>query len=240
MASIAAPSPVATSAYPEWDFEALDAAVERPLPPGTPRVVLLTTGAMNPIHRGHVAMLESAAKQIDATPGRGTVVGGFLSPSHDDYLAGKFGPRKFLPATTRLACAAAALRGHPLVRLGAWEAQREGRWPDFPVVCRALSEALTKRYPAEANVRLFYVCGEDHYRKCGLTRGISASVGVCVVAREGRSADMSGADPSLVIPVSGDASTADYSSTKARAALATLDAMLPPGVLEALIAARSK
>eukprot|EP00672_Neobodo_designis_P027052 CAMPEP_0174831966 /NCGR_PEP_ID=MMETSP1114-20130205/3410_1 /TAXON_ID=312471 /ORGANISM="Neobodo designis, Strain CCAP 1951/1" /LENGTH=243 /DNA_ID=CAMNT_0016065815 /DNA_START=39 /DNA_END=770 /DNA_ORIENTATION=+ len=230
-------SPV--TSYPAWDFAALDKAVEKPVPAGAPRVVLLTTGAMNPVHRGHVAMLEAAARQIDAA-GRGVVVGAFLSPSHDLYLTGKFGPGKFLPATTRLACASAALAGHPLVRLGAWEAQQQGRWPDFPVVCRALSEELERRYPAEANIRLFYVCGEDHYRKCGLTRGISARIGVCVVGRDGREASMAGADPQLVIPVAADAPTAEFSSTKVRAAIATLDKMLPPGVLEVLLAAKAR
>ena len=241
----------AVSSYSAWDFAALDAAVRQPLPPGrTQRIVLLTTGAMNPIHRGHVAMLESAAAQINndegadqqQRQGAAVVVGAFLSPSHDQYLDGKFGRKSHLSAAARLHCAAVALRDHPLVRLGAWECQREERWPDFPVVCRALQEALVARYDVQAlNLRLYYVCGEDHYEKCGLSRGISSSIGVCVVARDGRSANMAGADADLVIPVrpgGGEVDVSAFSSTKVRAALGTLDRMLPPGVLEAILASR--
>ena len=53
------------------------------------RCVLLTTGALNPIHRGHVAMFDRARDALEAEYGL-DVVGGFLSPSHDTYLSGKF------------------------------------------------------------------------------------------------------------------------------------------------------
>jgi nicotinamide mononucleotide adenylyltransferase len=46
--------------------------------------VLLTTGALNPVHRGHVAMFDKARVSLEAAFGL-EVVGGFLSPSHDLY-----------------------------------------------------------------------------------------------------------------------------------------------------------
>ena len=187
------------ASLPPWDLSVVDAEMVAPLPPGGPseRIVLLTTGAMNPVHRGHVAMLHSTARDIQAA-GRGRVVGAFLSPSHDLYLTQKFGPGKFIPAAKRIACAAAALRRDPLVRVGAWECQQQGQWPDFPVVCQALEAALERRYPA-LPVRVFYVCGEDHYQKCGLRKGVTPTVGVCVVARDGKAANCSGAPEDSVI-----------------------------------------
>jgi hypothetical protein len=52
-----------------------------------PRVVLLSTGALNPVHLGHInAMVRAKAhlKQIGYD-----VVGGFMSPTHDDYVRPK-------------------------------------------------------------------------------------------------------------------------------------------------------
>src|SRR3989344_6145664 len=52
-----------------------------------PLVVLVSTGAFAPIHAGHVKMMEIAKKEIE---NRGKIVlGGYISPSHDGYLAEK-------------------------------------------------------------------------------------------------------------------------------------------------------
>lgn len=50
-------------------------------------VVLLSTGAFNPLHEGHIHMLEIAKQELIS---RGlNVVGGFLSVCHDDYVQNK-------------------------------------------------------------------------------------------------------------------------------------------------------
>ena len=52
-----------------------------------PTAVLLMTGALNPVHNGHLASLEFARQACEA---QGVVVlGGFLSPSHDSYVGPK-------------------------------------------------------------------------------------------------------------------------------------------------------
>ena len=43
--------------------------------------MLLTTGAMNPVHIGHIKMMELAKQTVEADGW--TVVQGILSPSHD-------------------------------------------------------------------------------------------------------------------------------------------------------------
>ena len=54
-----------------------------PLPDnGERKCVLLTTGAMNPIHLGHVEMLVHARNTLEERHGF-RVLAGFLSPSHD-------------------------------------------------------------------------------------------------------------------------------------------------------------
>merc|ERR1711959_745835 len=49
--------------------------------------VVLTTGGMNPLHRGHVQLLHQAAQRLNVA-GYG-VVGMWISPSHDGYLLPK-------------------------------------------------------------------------------------------------------------------------------------------------------
>lgn len=51
------------------------------------RVVLLSTGSYNPVHRMHEAMLSCAKSHLESL--RHVVVGGFMSPSHDDHIRKK-------------------------------------------------------------------------------------------------------------------------------------------------------
>ena len=59
--------------------------------------VLLATGAMSPIHRGHVAMMVHAKAALEREGW--AVLGGFVSPSHDLYVGPK-ARRKRTPFVT--------------------------------------------------------------------------------------------------------------------------------------------
>ena len=50
-------------------------------------VVLLTTGGFDPIHEGHIYMMNFAKKTLEKNGY--DVVGGFLSPSHESYISTK-------------------------------------------------------------------------------------------------------------------------------------------------------
>lgn len=56
--------------------------------PPSKRVVLLTTGSLNPVHTGHVQQLEEAKRHIEAHSDS-RVVAGFISPSDAAWAAGK-------------------------------------------------------------------------------------------------------------------------------------------------------
>ena len=107
----------------------------RPSNPAARECILLSTGAMNPIHRGHVAMIHAAADRLRAAGY--DVLRAYVSPSHDGYVQPK--ARRLstlgLSAAFRLEVAQRAVADDPLVAVGAWEAQQPGHWPDFPQVC---------------------------------------------------------------------------------------------------------
>lgn len=233
---------------PDYDFSRMKANIAKAISSGIagPYNVLLTTGAMNPMHKGHVSMLHKVAvSPIWKESGKGIVVAAFLSPSNDRYLKGKFGAANFLPGTLRVAMAEAGVKDDPLVQVARWEVQVPDRWPDFPEVAQSLLKAIQAELAHDADlsaiaphVRLWYVCGEDHYAKCGLHRGVTQDVGCCVVARAGKAPDMKHASLDKVIAITGISDGTDhFSSTEVRKHLAALNEMLHPEVLRLLVGA---
>jgi hypothetical protein len=111
-----------------------------------------------------------------------------------------------------------AVATNPLVSVGAWEAKREGGWPDYPEVCKALQEDIG------SSAQVFYVCGTDHASKCGLWHGMG-DIGVVVVPRAGEEGGLKAENASALLYVAGAAEgdAAGFSSTKVRAALAAGD-----------------
>jgi nicotinic acid mononucleotide adenylyltransferase len=199
------------------------------------RCVLLSTGALNPVHLGHIAMFDRARDALESQHGF-EVVGGFLSPSHDTYLSGKYGdPTAFFPAVQRLAMCAAATKGHPFLAVASWESSTSGRWPDFPEVTATLEGALQERFPDE-DLHVIYLCGQDHFRyaaRAGLP-------GVAVVSRAGHSERSEAARNVYAMRTDSDDPFGQMSSTRVREALATderatLRSCLHPDVLALLL-----
>lgn len=113
--------------------------------------------------------------------------------------------------------------------MGSWEATFKGHWPDFPIVAAALQKELL-RHPECRRAKVFYVCGMDHFRKCGLHTGMRQGVGVVCVPR----AEVGGSKPCkssglerpeklvyVAAPAAGE--LAGFSSTKVRQALKSSD-----------------
>ena len=124
-------------------------------PPGT-ALVLLMTGALNPVHRGHTGSLRHIAERVERTTGL-PVVGAFLSPSSDCYLRGKFAspaattlgnsapppPHQFyFRAAARHNLCVCATRDDDLIAVGGFEVSHADRWPDYPEVCLDLQGHL--------------------------------------------------------------------------------------------------
>lgn len=156
--------------------------------------VLLLTGALNPVHVGHLQSLEYARDALEESGI--TVLGGFLSPSHDSYVKPKMarGKERWWDATRRTEACDAAVYNSQWLHVGRWESLgAHERWPDYPEVCTSLGNALRRSGPdlLEAMGRdqrgmlptVYYVCGWDHYQKCGLEGGMGL-FGLCVLPRD--------------------------------------------------------
>lgn len=205
--------------------------------------VLVSTGALNPVHQGHRHMMDLARQRL--TEEGYSVLGGWLSPSHRQYVDGKsraYGVEAFETEDrvelTRLACASS-----DWLDVGLYECdERHAHWPDFPSVLKAASLAVQSAI-AEAGligvtVDVFYVCGEDLYSRSGLDRGLawwSAELGVVVVSREGEGAAEDPGKKIFAVGIEKAPDTQTFSSTRLREALrrgdlAEITSMLPAGV----------
>jgi len=196
-----------------------DAAIE--YPKGT--AVILTTGGMNPSHRGHVQLLHQARERLERD-GYG-VVGMWLSVSHDGYLQPKAQALGTvgLSASFRLHLARESVVDDPLVAVGAWEARKAGRWPDFISVTAALEDVLNDLYEVGQIQELpmvFYACGTDHAEKGKLYGGMGEGRGVVVVPRSSEVAQQERPDKLVLIAEPCVGEVASFSSTKVREAIA--------------------
>ena len=240
-----APAAPAASAAPAalWPRDKL----EWPTGGAAQVAVLVTTGALNPVHRGHAAMLHCAAARL---PEAGFfVAGGYLSPSHDAYVQPKASSLRTIGLTApfRLALAAAATASDALVSVGAWEARQPGRWPDFPQVCAALRTEVAggSGGAPPRSVRVFYVCGSDHANKCGLWRGMGET-GVVVVPRAAAASHPPGQtrperpEANVFVARAAEGDAASFTSTRVREAVARRDhaaasAFLSPAAADLLL-----
>ena len=105
-----------------WPLDSVAAELAK-ADPSSPCAVVVSTGALNPPHRGHAAVLCAAR---DALVAAGyAVLGGFLSASHDLYVHPKAARAGVLaiPAAERSRLASLVLEGAGLA-WGEWTARR--------------------------------------------------------------------------------------------------------------------
>ena len=147
--------------------------------------VLLTTGALNPAHLGHLDAVRRARRCLEAEHGY-TVRAAFISPSHDSYVRTKVSGAQHAKAPARLALLEALIADEPdlapWVTAASWESSPDrSRWADFPEVIDSLRAHLDGH--GLKHVTIFYCCGSDHARY--IPRGFprKRAVGLVVTAR---------------------------------------------------------
>lgn len=180
----------------------LRAVAQQPPIPGQLRLVLLTTGSLNPVHKAHIALGAWAKRQLDARPlGDVTVVAFVVSPSHFSYVRSKLGETA-IPSHHRLELCRLAIENDAEIaqcgsenfaHVDSWECDANA-FVDFPVTCAALQERIDSVFGVNSGFNVAYLCGIDHAINCDLLRH-----GVRAVLRDDRGGSVRVAFPVVVV-----------------------------------------
>lgn len=119
---------------------------------GSKDIILLATGAFAPIHDGHILMMEAAKIHMESLGFN--VLGGYISPGHDDYVV-KY-KKVNIAAPERLVIANDRLKDHPWLMVDPWEAIGATCSVNFTTVIDHLENLL--------NCQVCYVVGSDNAR----------------------------------------------------------------------------
>jgi hypothetical protein len=121
--------------------------------------VLVLTGALCPVHAGHLELLERARAAVTA---RGfDVVGAYLSPGHDRYIRMKCGAGA-IPVSERLRLCGEAVASSPWISVDPWESLHRRVSVNFTDVVARLRAYL--RAHVDPRMEVIYACGADNAR----------------------------------------------------------------------------
>lgn len=122
------------------------------------KLVLLCTGSFSPVHQGHLHLMQVAK---DALQERGHhVIGGFLSPSHDEYVSVKRGGQAALHIEHRIALLEEAVADSDWLSVCPWEGRYAPVALNFTDVLARLQAYL--RLNVAPDIEVVYVFGSDN------------------------------------------------------------------------------
>lgn len=141
-------------------------------------VVLLTTGGFDPIHDGHLYMMEFAKETLEKNGY--DVVGGYFSPSHEAYVSTK--PYCKTSSYERVELCQEVVKNSNWLMIDPWESLYVRTYINFTDVIQRLELYLQKH--VNPNIQIAYVFGGDNseFMYCFENTGI----GICI-EREGYS-----------------------------------------------------
>ncbi|KAF3484330.1 uncharacterized protein GIQ15_03654 [Arthroderma uncinatum] len=125
--------------------------------------VLVTTGAFNPIHKGHIQTMETAKRELE---GRGiAVLGGYICPDHNGYLASKTrsgSENGTLSPAQRLYLCERAVAESEWLMVDRWSALYAPRAVNFTRVLDYIAQLLAQNVRTHRPINVVYVFGGDN------------------------------------------------------------------------------
>lgn len=114
-------------------------------------VVLLSTGGFDPIHDGHIYMMEFAKEALEKAGY--DVIGGYLSPSHESYVSTK--PYYKVDTYERLDLCQECVKNSEWLSIDPWESIYVKTYINFTDVIQRLESYLKKHI--NPNIQVAYV-----------------------------------------------------------------------------------
>ncbi len=124
-----------------------------------PLLVLLSTGSFCPVHEGHIQMLKIARQALEAHGE--TVLGGYLSPSNDEYVKKKCGAEA-PSGPHRLELCESATSETDWLMVDPWEALHCDYDVNFTVTIDRLEDYLNHHLKTSRPIQVVYVFGSDN------------------------------------------------------------------------------
>ncbi|KAJ0410636.1 hypothetical protein ATCC90586_009117 [Pythium insidiosum] len=130
----------------------------KPTAEKTDVIVLVSSGAYNPIHMLHIRALYVARQYVESNY-KFPVVGAFVSPSHDTYVRVKNRrkPHEMIPKRHRLGLIEAAVASSSWIEVDKWEITRR-RVLDYLSTLTHVRDMCETHFPA-FRFHVMYVCG---------------------------------------------------------------------------------
>lgn len=120
--------------------------------------VLLLTGALCPIHDGHIEMMIIAKETLEKEGYE--VLGGYISPDHDDYVGPK--TNSFLNIYERNRIVTEKIENYTWLGLDPWNGVFNQTSVNFTEVVFRLKKYL--EHNAKLKTKIFFLCGGDNFR----------------------------------------------------------------------------
>lgn len=146
---------------------------------GQSGVVLITSGSFSPLHQGHIDMLDVAKTYVESQGEY--VVGGYVVPAHDSYVATKNNGEAGMSSELRISLAQMSLKNSDWIMVDGSEALCNPCDRNFTDIVRRIKKYIGFHFKQHA-FKYYYVCGED---VIGFTNAFFEDGGCICVSRGG-------------------------------------------------------
>lgn len=123
--------------------------------------IIITTGSMCPLHDGHIEMMAKAKEKLIEEGYN--VLGGYISPDHDDYVGIK--THGYMDGVARCNYASKLIKNYDWLVVDPWMAVFNKYALNFTDALER-TELYLKKHIKDFNADIVFVCGSDNEKFC--------------------------------------------------------------------------